>query len=80
MEYYGWTVQQIAYAKQRYNEIVGDDQLPLNFVGILDLIRWWRLREYAEPLSVKFDKVDLSFDFEWAYEVTRSFDKFFGFI
>lgn len=75
MKYYGWTLEQIAYAKQRYNEIVGDDQLPLNFVGILDLIRWWRLREYSEPLSIRFDKVDLQFDFDYAYEVASSFDK-----
>lgn len=71
MKYLGWTVNQTACAKQRYNLHLLCD-LPKDADGLMRLHRWWVERSWPEPLSVRIEGVEPELDVEWASEAIRN--------
>jgi hypothetical protein len=65
MKCFGWTIEQIAYAKQRH-KLHGLGDLPPNADGILKLREWWMESNWPDPLSVLLDGVVLEYDMGWA--------------
>jgi hypothetical protein len=62
---FGWTTEQIAYVKQRHEQHTGV-ALEANAISVLELVKWWALREWPEPLSVQIAGVDTEGDIGWA--------------
>lgn len=61
----GWSVEQLAWAKSRYDEIEGGD-IPGGLKGIALLKNWWCSHWLLEPLSIKFIGIDYDIDRSWA--------------
>lgn len=70
MKYFGWTTDQIAYAKQRH-KLHGGGPLSPNADGLLTLRKWWTENNWPEPLSVRLGGVVLESDVGWAATVAR---------
>lgn len=70
MKCFGWTLEQIAYAKQRHKLHSGGDLSP-NADGILALRKWWAESNWPDPLSVRLDGVVLESDTGWAATAMR---------
>ena len=61
----GWTVEQLAWAKSRYDEIECGD-IPGGIKGILTLKNWWAMNWCHDPLTIKFIGIDYDIDRSWA--------------
>lgn len=68
---FGWTIDQIAFAKKRHQFYQNID-LPQNTEGIIRLQRWWDEHNWPAPLSVKIDGVEEEKDTKWAIKAAYS--------
>lgn len=72
---FGWTTEQIAYAKQRHDRHVGA-HLEANAASVLALQKWWALHDWPAPLSVLFYGVNLQKGCtDWAAEAVCATSK-----
>lgn len=65
MPVFGWSVQQIAFAKQRYATIE-KRELDKTMESILELRAWWDIRRWPEPLSIVLADIEPDLDINWA--------------
>lgn len=68
---FGWTVEQIAYAKQRSNQWRGAG-IRADLEGIVDIQNWWLEHSWPDPLSVRLEGVTPEYDYEWAWRAVRA--------
>lgn len=68
---FGWTTEQIAYAKRRHERMQGG-VLPQTTTGVAMLKAWWQKNNYPEPLSVALEGVAPELDTGWAVSAVCS--------
>lgn len=62
---FGWTTQQIAFAKQRHENMEKRSLNP-TMESILELRHWWDIRRWPEPLSIALAGIEHDLDINWA--------------
>ena len=70
MTVFGWTVEQLAYAKRRHEQFGFSDMAP-STIGILELKKWWSINDWPAPLSVRLEGVKPEMNLGWAAEAIR---------
>ena len=69
MKFFGWTIEQWAYAKARH-ESHNAPALTQDQKGMLDLAEWWDSKGWNDPLSDVMPEENM--DFTWAQAAIKN--------
>lgn len=81
MTLFGWTPEQWAAARARYERISGSTLKDNSAPAVLSIQQWWHMKYRTEPLETKLIGVDVGHEeyVEWAFqlfeEITDASDK-----